>query len=360
MNSTKINPIELLELQSVDPITEDVIRSAKKRFKAVYGLNPDSYEYEWPDYERIIDSVNVEDIKAYKEELNNPVARFVKTGEFTADLNKPFSISARLKKMIQDDVNKTLSKVLLEEFKSGKETVINSLYYINSVANENEYFKGISSHLSRLADDINKDVSTHFIQKINDLPDWFMEDRVKIADKVRAMSVRVWNDEENISEATRLIKLAATFDVDEVMEEQIEKNRIQIKEIQDRMDEVAREEALRKKCHYCGRKADENKFTRVKMFKWIREKFNSDNVYDILSRSLENFNPRPKRFQHLDIKVPRCYECCSYHRTPGLFRLFKSYETKPVGYVEGYFEVATLKKEGWEIGDPNNESYTLY
>lgn len=346
MNTNKINPIELLELGNVSNINEDVIKTAKKKFKVIYGLNPSSYTFEWPDYERAIDALDALEISAYKEQINNPVAKFVETGKFSSELNRPFSISKTLKLKLKDDVNKKLSIILLDEFKSSRALIINSLTYMNAVADENEYFKGISAHLHGLFEDVNKNISTHFINKINVLPDWFNDDKSKFADKVRGMGIMAWNEDENIAEAFRLVNLSKLFNANETITENITKNITQLNKIQRQENTRKEEEKIACTCHYCKRKpANKSKAAKVKFYKYEKQSYT-----EILSRA-------NRTFRYGSTTVPRCTECWDHHDSMGITRFFSSYITNSVNTVRDYFDVQAWIKEGFSIGDPNNEHY---
>ena len=291
----KINPIKILNLQKVNNITLETIKDAKRNFKALYGLAPEDYDFTWPDAEAAIDALSLNDIKMFKEKTNNPIVKFIETGVFTADLNKPIRVSKSLLNNVKEDLNKTLSQVLLEEFIANEYTIINSLTYLDDVADENEYFKGIVGHLHHQKDNYVKDPTTNIVSKLNRLPDYFEDDISKIAMGIRLKGINAWNNDNKFDIGLGFIKLAYSLNSNETT-----KNKL--KGDIDDFNDIKKDSS----CHFCGAENPKGISYSVMMFK----------------ETARTYYPRSVNWLERTIEVPRCRNCVREHGSDSQQGLF--------------------------------------
>jgi tetratricopeptide (TPR) repeat protein len=269
-----INPFELLDITEADAA---VIKKAKKRKLAEFDLSDDgiiefgNQKVTKSDFIRVTDELDNKDkAEFYLFVKNNPnLNNFLTIGDtsfFTKFRQESIYNDADFISFVSSYFAEQYNKVLLEVFQSDNLLLLKKIVanppLVNSKDTDKAY-RGLSQYLKNIEVELH-DIRTEIDNEesyydedsvdeldadlrekanndaINILPNYFQSQRNEIAQKIRNISVAVFNGLNNVEVALQLVSYALEFNTNNLTRQKLQKDYEQIKEIYESRQESER------------------------------------------------------------------------------------------------------------------------
>jgi hypothetical protein len=264
-----INPFDLLEVETTD---NDAIKKAKRRKLADIELNDGFLEI---GNQKISRSEFIKLADELDDNKKKKMYFFIKNGInlnkllLNGDIRFFYLYQPHKAYQNQDFINfvspyfaESFNQLLLKAFKTGNHTIVNKLFSVPLLVNQehtDKLYKNLSRLLSEqleelqdIKDNIDEDVSDIIdtfesiidIDSLNSLPSYFQKQRNDIATILRHISVDVFNKFDNLQIACNIINHALKIEIDGTTKIRLNEALKQLNDIGEKQKQAEKEQKV--------------------------------------------------------------------------------------------------------------------